>query len=59
VSGDVSLGIPSGRAVDLDVKTLSGDVSLPERRNTPAAPPTGKVSIRVKSVSGDFRLQRA
>ena len=63
VSGDVSLGIPSGRAVDLDVKTLSGKVSLPERRTTPAASPTGPpastVSIRVKSVSGDFQIQRA
>ena len=62
VSGDVSLGIPSGRAVDLDVKTLSGNVSLPDRRTTPAAAPSGPagtVSIRVKSVSGDFQIQRA
>lgn len=59
VSGDVSLGIPAGRRVDLDVNTLTGDVVLPERRTAPAAAPTGSVSIRVKSVSGDFRLQRA
>ena len=59
VSGDVSVGIPSGRVVDLDVKTLSGDVVLPERRSGQAAAPTTKVTIRVKSVSGDFRLNRA
>ena len=44
------------------MKTLSGNVSLPDRRTTPAAAPTGPaitVSIRVKSVSGDFQIQRA
>jgi len=60
VSGDISVGIPSGRSVDLDVKTLSGDVILPDRRSGGStAAPTGRVAIRVKSVSGDFRLQRA
>lgn len=65
VSGDVSVGIPTGRKVDLDVNTLSGDVILPERRTAEPAPAgapnpaLSKVNIRVKSVSGDFRLQRA
>ena len=63
VSGDVSVGVPSGRSVDLDVNTLSGDVSLPERRAdaAPADPDQPKLhlTMRVKSVSGDFRLARA
>lgn len=60
VSGDVTVGLPAGRSVDLDVKTLSGDVVLPDRAAPGStAAPTGRVTIRVKSVSGDFRLQRA
>lgn len=63
VSGDVTVGIPTGRSIDLDVKTLSGSVHLPERRGTTAESPAAtlkrRVDIRVKSVSGDFSLQRA
>lgn len=59
VSGDVWLGVPSGRSVDLDVKTLSGDVRLPERRSGATEATRSRVSVRVKSVSGDFRLERA
>jgi DUF4097 and DUF4098 domain-containing protein YvlB len=63
VSGDVTLGLPPGRSVDLDVRTVSGDVSLPDRRSGDPAPqsphdaPHPRVTIRVKSVSGDFNLR--
>lgn len=57
MSGDIELGLPTGRTVRLDAKTLSGSVNLPPRR--PASGSGGPtVDIRIKSVSGDVTLRR-
>lgn len=57
ISGDVAVGLPSGRTVKLQAKTLSGSVRLPDRKQS-----TGgngpEVSVRLKSVSGDIRITR-
>lgn len=57
MSGDVSVGLPVGRRVEAQIDSLSGDVTLPPRR-----PASGEakesVRLRLKTVSGDVRLQR-
>ena len=56
MSGDVHLGIPPGRTVDVDITTMSGDV-----RNEFDMGHGGdgkRVSLRVKTVSGDVYLAR-
>lgn len=57
ISGDLWLGMPRGRTVKLDAKTLSGSVRLPERKQ-PSSAPGPMVSLRLKSVSGDIRITR-
>jgi DUF4097 and DUF4098 domain-containing protein YvlB len=61
VSGDITLGVPSGRTVNFDAKTLSGRVEHPESRPDRPAPAGDPmwVSVAAKSVSGDIRLRRA
>lgn len=59
VSGDVQLGIPAGSDVALEVKTLTGSIEVPSGDRAPDVPSRGRVDVRVKSVSGDFRLRRA
>lgn len=57
ISGDVTVGLPSGRTVKLQAKTLSGSVRLPDRKqSTGGSGP--EVSLRLKSVSGDIRISR-
>lgn len=59
MSGDVTVGIPAGTKVDLDVTTLSGDLRLPEKQDgEKSAAPTRKTSLRAKLVSGDLILKR-
>lgn len=57
ISGDLAVGLPSGRTVKLEAKSLSGSVRLPNRKQS-----TGgngpEVSVRLKSVSGDIRITR-
>ncbi|MFZ0492277.1 MAG: DUF4097 family beta strand repeat-containing protein [Acidimicrobiia bacterium] len=54
ISGDVVVGLPTGRSVDVELRSLSGRIKLPS--------PSGvegdrvKVQLRFKSVSGDFEL---
>lgn len=57
MSGDVNVGLPGGRRVEAQIDSLSGDVSLPPRQ---AAGTEAKetVRLRMKTVSGDVRLQR-
>ena len=59
LSGDVRLGIPAARIIDLDMQTLSGGVvnRLSKRSSTSEEP--RPLSITVKTVSGELKLQNA
>jgi len=60
VSGDLTLGVPAGRRVEVDLQTMTGSVHLPQNRRDAADGEGGEsVSIRFRSVSGDARLDRA
>lgn len=56
ISGDVRLGLPSGIRVDADLSTVSGRAHLPEP--APSAGERRPVRLKVKTVSGDIRLER-
>lgn len=59
-SGDVRIGVRSGRSVSVDARSVSGDVSSDIPLD--GAPDEGGgplVEIRVNSVSGDVRIERA
>lgn len=57
ISGDMAAGLPPGRTVKLQAKTLSGSVRLPDRKqSTDGKGP--EISVRFKSVSGDLRITR-
>lgn len=57
MSGDLIVGLPPGRTVKLNARTLSGSVRLPERKpSSEMAVPV--VSVRLKSVSGDITIRR-
>lgn len=58
MSGDIVLGLPPGRSVELDASSVSGQVYLPENRSTGTGSAGTRVSIKVKTVSGDIRLHR-
>lgn len=57
MSGDVSMALPSGIRVDFKARTLSGRVSLPERRQ-PSGTADRDVTVRLRSISGDIRVTR-
>jgi DUF4097 and DUF4098 domain-containing protein YvlB len=59
VSGKLEFRIPSGRRVDLDIRTLSGRVDLPSPTSASNSPPEREVSVRAKSVSGNIKIDRA
>ncbi|MGI8823040.1 MAG: DUF4097 family beta strand repeat-containing protein [Acidimicrobiia bacterium] len=56
MSGDVRLGIPPRRTLEVDLQTLSGDVRnrLPQGDGSP---PEKRVALKVKTLSGDVTLQ--
>lgn len=58
LSGDVRIGIPSRRLLDVEIQTLSGEL-----RNRlvegDGAPPERSVSLQLTTVSGDVTLQGA
>lgn len=59
LSGDIRLGLPTGIRVEPDISTLSGSVTLPL-----AAPPSDDgprrvVRVRLKTMSGDIRVDRS
>jgi DUF4097 and DUF4098 domain-containing protein YvlB len=60
ISGDLSIGLPSGLAVEADLSTTSGRASLPD----PAPDDGGAVARRpvrlaMRTVSGDLTVKRA
>ena len=59
VSGDIRLGLPAGIRVDPEISTMSGKVTLPEPPSTAADDQRRSVRIRLRSVSGDIRIERA
>jgi DUF4097 and DUF4098 domain-containing protein YvlB len=59
MSGDMCIGLPSGIRVEPEISTLSGRVVLPAPAATSAAGERRAVRLRLKSVSGDIRIERA
>ena len=63
VSGDVRVGLPSGIRVDPEISTMSGKVSLPTTPTTLGAGASSVerrgVKVRLRTVSGDIRIERA
>ena len=59
VSGDVTLGLPAGIRVHPNLSTLSGTTRLPSRAPGGADGSRREVRLRVKTVSGDIRIDRA
>lgn len=57
VSGDITLGLPSGIRVEPDIGTLSGKTTLPSPARNAAAP-TRTVRVRLRTVSGDIAISR-
>lgn len=58
VSGDLAIGLPAGIRVDADLSTLSGRTILPEPRPAPVDRLRRQVRVRLRSVSGDLRIDR-
>lgn len=59
VSGDIRLGLPSGIRVDPQISTMSGRVHLPDGAPRDPAAARRSVALRLRSVSGDIRVERA
>jgi len=59
VSGDVRVGLPSGIRVEPEISTLSGKVSLPSPAGASAGEERRPVKLRLRTVSGDIRIERA
>lgn len=57
MSGRVRIGVPPRTRLDLDARSLSGKVRLPEPNPNPE-PPEREVSVKVRLVSGDLRIDR-
>ncbi len=55
-SGDVRIGLPPGRTLDVDLDTLSGDI---RSDFSPEGGDGATARLRVKTVSGDIALVRA
>lgn len=59
VSGDLRIGLPAGIRVDPDISTVSGSTSLPKGPPQVTDGPRRRVRLRLRTVSGDIRLERA
>lgn len=59
VSGDVTIGLPSGIRVEPDINTLSGRTMLPAPSPSVASgAPRRSVRLKLRTLSGDIRLDR-
>ncbi|MFW2333054.1 DUF4097 family beta strand repeat-containing protein [Ilumatobacter sp.] len=58
ISGDVSVGLPSGIRVEPDISTLAGRTSLPTPSITRIAGERRVVRVGLRTVSGDITLER-
>jgi DUF4097 and DUF4098 domain-containing protein YvlB len=58
VSGDVTIGLPGGIRVEPEISTLSGNTRLPKGPAAAADAPRRVVRLRVRTVSGDIRIER-
>ncbi|HZB43218.1 MAG TPA: DUF4097 family beta strand repeat-containing protein [Ilumatobacter sp.] len=59
VSGDIRLGLPTGVRVEPQISTMSGKVSLPSPAEVSASSERRPVKVRLRTVSGDIRIERA
>jgi DUF4097 and DUF4098 domain-containing protein YvlB len=57
MSGGVRIGIRSRTRLDLDANSFSGRVKLPTPNPSPE-PPEREISVKVRLVSGDLRIDR-
>ncbi|MBT8213033.1 MAG: DUF4097 domain-containing protein [Acidimicrobiia bacterium] len=57
VSGDVRVGIPAGRTIDVDIKSFSGEVY--NNLSPSDGDKTGRFALKVTTVSGDIELRPA
>lgn len=58
-SGDVALGLRVQHPTELDLHSVTGDVSVALDRGEPPAEGEEHVTVRARSVSGDIRVTRA
>jgi DUF4097 and DUF4098 domain-containing protein YvlB len=59
VSGDIRLGLPTGVRVEPQISTMSGKVSLPSAATASESSERRPVKVRLRTVSGDIRIERA
>ncbi|MDH5503880.1 MAG: DUF4097 domain-containing protein [Acidimicrobiia bacterium] len=56
MSGDVSVTVPRGRIIDIDLISRSGRCKVPEEASSPFEGERKHVDITCKSVSGDIKI---
>jgi DUF4097 and DUF4098 domain-containing protein YvlB len=59
VSGNMRVALPSGIRVQPEISTMSGKVDLPQPAPKASAGERRSVRLRLRSVSGDIRIERA
>ena len=57
LSGDVTVGLPAGRTLDVNLRTMTGDVI--NDLGEPSPEKTGRASLQIKTMAGDIRLKSA
>jgi DUF4097 and DUF4098 domain-containing protein YvlB len=58
VSGDLKLSLPGGIRVEPEISTVSGSTTLPKVPAAAVDGPRRRVRLRLRTVSGDIRLDR-
>ena len=59
MSGNITLGLPTGIRVEPDISTMSGRVSLPDPASSSGNEDRRVVRVRLNSMSGNIRIDRA